>query len=257
MKTTLLSSLLVMLFACPMVAQNWVLSSFTLGFGDQRNFVYGNQTDRMFALAPGLTFNRDNINSYQQFASGHELATNLSFKAHYLNAASDAKWQRELRAGLDAHVGRRSSVSFRREVAVTEGTKQEVWYAQLEENELALSLDHLWRRTIKKLSFYTGIGASVGTAVGARVNESYTSQLVDTEIIGPLPDEYFVAESQSLNTSSSFFVRSHVPVGMEVRLGQLGISADYALGLGLNQVKRSSTLLGSSLFTLRLGLILA
>lgn len=248
-------SFIVCLVCSTTLAQDWTVSNLHVAIGSHSNRVNAATALRILELAP-VDLTEDQTENYTRYHNGVESShyTGLKVTLTPENPSENAI-QRELRFGLDIFLGRTGQVAFENESSSPIGPIVDRWTAQLVEDEVGVSFDHLWRKHINQFSFYSGIGGSIGATMGGDVKQTRMMYYkLDEGLIDPI-DDFSTAYNTILEARNSFYFRTVVPVGVEMRVGQFGVGAEYGFGAAVNKFFGNSSVMRSNMVSLRVGML--
>lgn len=158
------------LFTTTAFCQKWNVSEVTLSFGGNYGTVHSNQVDRFQGYTVTPIFYGEDVSNAVYLENVEEYAPTVALRLHFSKPSTkNENVSREMRFGMNTILAKTSSYRYIEELSFPEGDVSEEWFARLEENELGLSFDHLWRIQRGKISGYGGIGVGASAAIGARI----------------------------------------------------------------------------------------
>ncbi len=248
------------LFTATLFGQKWTLSEITFSTGPNSGKTFSGKPERFEGYTERSIFPDKDFSEYELRESQSEDGALLGLNVHFSKPSQKlTNVDSEIRFGVYTIRGKISSFSYRKDLSHPEGDLDEIWFAQLRENEIGFNVHRLWRKHLGKLSCYAGVGGGASVSNDAEIWNDQRYQWPGGSAEPPIPeglDPEVSGERILTRDQSVYYIKASAPVGFEYRIKHFGVGLEYNYFVVYQRSGEINSLLRQSQISLNLGWVL-
>lgn len=227
----------VLLSTTTFAQKTWQLNEVGLGFGTQNDRIQNMSMDWMRTYAYSNEAFQVALDGYDYTPYSEFFGTTLNAAVSFRKATPTGDISHELRFGATLITDREAMISYDREDLVEGGTYQESLIFCLVDDELALDMAYLVRKTGKHFSVYTGVSGMFGSTFSSQLLRIRNASIVPEDInLGNTSITEVENTTAYFSAKNAAFCRLQVPVGIEVHRKKWAFGPEFRVGVGGHSV---------------------